>query len=132
MNVEFTRAQVLILKILAVLAVVILVTWIFWRAFILPGELRTEAQQAKQDTRSAQGEAAVTSDAMNTMAERTVYRDTVHTITRENTREILSASGAQDQVPPAVHDAGIRAIRLLRAAPDQRDDPPDRLPVDRP
>lgn len=110
----------------------LLVLWLFWRLFILPGQLRTEAQQAKQDAQSSQGETNVTRNAMEVMENRTEYHNTVREITRSNTREILAAPGAQDRINPAVHDAGIDAIRVLREAAGQRNDQADRLPQHRP
>lgn len=127
----YTRAKLwpwmVILKIIGVLFVIVAAVWVFYRIFILPGQLAQEAAQAKQDTRAAQGEANLARDVTNTMEGRVEYHNTVHEITRENTREILSAQGASDRIPPAVHDAGLNAIGMLRnaAAADQHNDQAD-------
>lgn len=108
-----------IFGVIGFLLAALLVLWAFYRIFILPGELRREAFQEKQNSISAQGEVNVVHDAMETMENRVEYHNTVREITRENTREILSTQGAQDRIPPAVHDAGVNAIERLRETAGQ-------------
>lgn len=105
-----------ILQIAGFLLALLLVLWVFYRIFILPGELRREAFQEKQNSVAAQGEANVIRGTLDVMENRVEYHNTVREITRENTREIRSAEGASDRIPPAVHDAGINAIGRLREA----------------
>jgi hypothetical protein len=80
------------------------------------------------DTRAAEGEIKVTTDTINQMSRRGDDREVVRQTVKENEREILKAPGATVRVPPAVHDAGIAAIRRLREQADQRESEADRLP----
>lgn len=118
----------IILRVVGAVMAVVLLAWIFWRIFVLPDQLRTDAQQAKQDTRSAQGEVSVAHDVSNTMEARDQQQQVTREIVRENTREILVAPGASNAIPPDVHRAGLAAIQRLRQQADQRDDQADPLP----
>lgn len=117
-----------ILRIVGAIMALIVLTWIFYRIFVLPDQLRTDAQQAKQDTRSAQGEVSVAHDVGNVMEARDQQQQVTREIVRENTREIFVAPGASSAIPPDVHRAGIAAIRRLRQQADQRNDAADPVP----
>lgn len=122
----------LIARIAVPILAAVIVVLIYRQIVVVPGQLRQDNANAKQDTKAAQGEATMTRETVDTMQGRTVYRDRTREIVRENTREILRAPGASDPVPAGVNDAFVAAVDRLREQADQRDRAADQLPRDRP
>jgi hypothetical protein len=115
-------------RVLALVVIIVLAIFIYRQIFVVPGELRQVAEDAKIDTRAAQGQVTVTTETLERMQERGRDREVVREIVRENERVIRNAPGASDPVPAAVHRAVIDSIRQLRQQADQRERPADRLP----
>lgn len=96
-------------------AIFLLYLWIF----VVPEKARQEAAQSHQDARVATGTTNVAQSASNALEAREVHDTVTREIIKENTREILSAPGAGQDEPAAVHDAFVRGVERLRNQADQ-------------
>jgi hypothetical protein len=115
-------------RVAGVLAIMVFAVLLYRHFFIVPQQLRQENAQAKIEVGAAQGEVTVTREVMDNMQDRARVQETVRIIVKENTREIRSAPGASNRVPPAVHDAFVASIGRLREQADQRERQADQLP----
>lgn len=108
-----------IARVAAVLTGALLAYLVYLWIFVVPEKARHDAAQSHQDARVATGTLNVAQGASNALEAREAHDTVTREIIKENTREILSAPGAGQDEPAAVHDAFVRGVERLRNQADQ-------------
>ena len=90
---------------------------------------RQEAQQAQQDTRSADAYAGAAKGAVLTVVKRSEEEVALKEVVNEAAKDIANAEGSEQAIPPAARAAALRAACRL---PDYRDEPACQVQPTRP
>lgn len=110
----------LIVRLLIGLVGVGIVIAVILQLFVIPGKLRKEAGEAKQDRNQAEATINQMEVGENIMTNRAIVNNESQVITERNEREIRAAPGAETATPPAVHNALVDSVGRLRRQHDDR------------
>lgn len=85
---------------------------LLWFFFIRPDAALKSAATAKADRTVAEAQTQAAQDTVKIIVERGEAVATIQKRTEETNAEIKSAPGASQEIDPALHDAGLRALCL--------------------
>lgn len=105
----------LIWQVASGLALLALLSGVYWAVFIRPDQLKADAAQAKAETTVAKGEAAKAADAARIVENTHEILRTIERTTITNERQIRAADGAEQPMAPDVVRAGRAALCLRHA-----------------